>query len=451
MRREARQPPGCPSRHHALGRRQPQGSVRHEPQGGSQICCHAMMMMYRADHPGGAPDDRRTGANVSLPVASPRRATLAAFVSSGMLAVVWVARMPAIRDSLGLSPSEIGLVLLATALGSIASIAFVGRLAVAFGSDAVLRRSLPLMALSAVVLGFSTTYPMLLASAAVTGAFLGMTDVTMNSQASLIERRSGVRVLAGMHAGWSFGSAMGAGLAALTAALGAGVSTTMMIAALLVGMVWALTQGAYIHDGTQPDQAGERRVGRIRLPQAIFVIGMIMTLAFLIEGAVAGWSTLYLHDQFGVAAWLAAVGYLTYELAMVTGRLVGDRARRRWGDRRSAVVGSLLASVGLALVLVAPASSLAVLGLIVVGLGQSVVVPIAFAAAGVLAPDVAAAAIARVGGFGYAGMLAGPAAFGVVAQATSMRAGFLALLALAVFLVFAVRRGVKTPDELARA
>lgn len=384
---------------------------------------------------------------MSLPAVTPRLATLAAFMASGMLAVVWVARLPAIRDSLGMTPSEIGLVLLATALGSLASIAVVGRVAVAFGSDVVLRRSLPLMALSAVVLGFSASYPMLLVSAAVTGAFLGATDVTMNSQASLIERTSGVRVLSGMHAGWSFGSAIGAGLAALTAALGAGVSTTMVVAAVLVAGVWVLTQSAYIHDGTLPDEAAERRMGRIRLPRTILVVGVIMTLAFLIEGAVAGWSTLYLHDEFGVAAWLAAVGYLAYELAMVTGRLVGDRARRRWGDRRSAVSGSVLATAGLAVVLLSPGSAGAVVGLVVVGLGQSVVVPIAFAAAGMLAPDVAAAAIARVGGFGYAGMLAGPAAFGVVAQTASMRAGFLALLVLAVVMTMAVRRGA-TADEV---
>ncbi len=69
------------------------------------------------------------------------------------------------------------------------------------------------------------------------------------------------------------------------------------------------------------------------------------------------------------------------------------------------------------------------------------------AAPACLAPDVAAAAIARVGGFGYAGMLAGPAAFGVVAQTASMRAGFLALLVLAVVMTMAVRRGA-TADEV---
>jgi len=164
---------------------------------------------------------------------------------------------------------------------------------------------------------------------------------------------------------------------------------------------------------------------------------VVMGLALLIEGAVVGWSTLYLHDHFHVAASAAAVGYLVYEMSMVAGRLVGDRSRHALGDARAAFVGSALAVVGLAVVVISPNAALAVAGLVVVGFGQAVVVPVAFATAGLLAPAVAAEAIARVGGFGYAGMLAGPAAFGFLAQATSMRAGFAAVAGLALLMAAA--------------
>ncbi|HET7899596.1 MAG TPA: MFS transporter [Candidatus Nanopelagicales bacterium] len=398
-------------------------------------------MAERAAIPQAPHDHEGERAAMHLPAVSARRATLATFVVSGMLAVVWVARMPAIRDALGLTPSEVGSVLLATAVGSIASITVVGRLAVTFGSDSVLRWSLPLMAASAVALGFSTGYPMLLATAALTGLFLGATDVTMNTQASLIERTSGERVLAGMHAGWSFGSAVGAGLAALTAAAGVSVGITMVIASSVVLLAWVLIQGGYLPDaGVRA--GGERRAGRIRLPGIIVVIGAAMTLAYLIEGAVIGWSTLYLHDQFGAAAWLAAVGYLGYEIAMFVGRLGGDRVRHRWGDPRTSVVGSAVATVGLGVLVLATGGPLAVAALVVIGLGQSAVVPILFATAGAVGHDVAAAAIARVGGFGFAGMLVGPAAFGVVAQTASMRAGFVGLTVLAVAMTMVVGRGV---------
>lgn len=374
-----------------------------------------------------------------------RGAVLAAFVTSGMLAVVWIARLPALRDSLALSPSEVGIALLATAVGSIAAISVVGRLAVSLGSDVVLRWSLPSMALGVAVIGFSVNYAMLLIAAAVTGVFLGATDVTMNAQGSLIERQSGQRVLAGMHAGWSFGSAIGAGLAAVTAALAASVGATTVVAAALALAVWQVTRKSYLRDAHQPSRDSERHV-RIRLPRIILVIGAVMTLAYLVEGAVAGWSTLYLHDQFGLAAWLAAAGYLAYEISMVTGRLVGDRLRHRFGDRRSGFVGALLGTVGLGLIVVSPGAAGAVAGLVIVGLGQSVVVPIMFASAGVAAHGLAAAAIARVGGFGYAGMLAGPAAFGFVAQSASMRAGFVMLLVLAIVMTAATRRAVPASE-----
>ncbi len=370
-----------------------------------------------------------------------RGAVLAAFVTSGMLAVVWIARLPALRDSLALSPSEAGLALLATALGSIAAITVVGRLAVSLGSDVVLRWSLPSMALGVAVIGFSANYAMLLFTAAVTGVFLGATDVTMNAQGSLIERQTGQRVLAGMHAGWSFGSAIGAGLAAVTAALAASVGATTLVASALALAVWLSTRKSYLPDAHPSVSRSEPR-SRIRLPRAILVIGAVMTLAYLIEGAVAGWSTLYLHDQFSVAAWLAAAGYLAYEISMVTGRLVGDRLRHRFGDGRSGFVGALLGTVGIGLIVMSPSAAGAVAGLVIVGLGQSVVVPIMFASAGVVTPGLAAAAIARVGGFGYAGVLAGPAAFGFVAESASMRAGFVMLLVLAIVMTAATRRAV---------
>lgn len=369
-----------------------------------------------------------------------RNAILAAFVTSGMVSVLWVARMPAIRDALGLTPSEVGLALLASAVGSIASIPVVSRLSVRFGSDAVLSLSLPVMAVGALALGAASSYALLVAAAVLAGACLGATDVAMNSQASVEERRSGEPVMARMHAGWSFGSALGAGIAALTAALGAPVIVTMAIGSVLLVGAWAPARSSYIPDAADSGQAEGGRT-RIRLPRIVLLIGVLMALAYLIEGAVIGWSTLYLHDVFGVAAWLAAAGYLAYEIAMVLGRLAGDWIRARWGDRRSALVGSGAATAGLALVAVAPTAPVAVLGLAVVGFGQSAVVPIAFAAAGVAGGRLASAAIARVGGFGYAGMLAGPAAFGVVAQAASIRAGFFGLLVLAAATIGVIASG----------
>jgi sugar phosphate permease len=357
-----------------------------------------------------------------------------------MMSVLWVARMPAIRDRLSLTPSEIGAVLLATALGSIAAIPVVSRLSVTRGSDAVLRVSLPLLALGSVAIGVATSFALLLAVAVLNGMFLGATDVTMNAQASLLERRTGEPVLSRMHAGWSIGSAVGAGIAATTAAASASVAVTMGIGAIILIATWLPARRRLLADAmkSQSDPASRPKV---KLPRVILLVGSVVGLAYLIEGGVIGWSTLYVHDVFGVVAWLAAVGYLAFELSMVTGRFFGDSVRRLWGDRRAALSGSALSIVGLALVVMAPLPLIAVAGLVIVGLGQAVVVPIGFASAGVAGGAAAAAAIARVGAFGYAGVIAGPAAFGVVAQAASMRAGFACLMGLAVVATLAIGSG----------
>lgn len=368
-------------------------------------------------------------------------AVLTAFVTSGMLAVVWVARLPAIRDSLGLTPSEVGLALLATALGSIAAITVVGRLAVSLGSDVVLRWSLPSMAASVILVGLSASYPMLLATAAIAGVFLGCTDVTMNAQASVIERDTGRPVLARMHAGWSLGSAVGAGVAALTAAVGTRVATTVAAAASMAVAAWLATHRRYLADAS-PDPRRGRALTLGALPRLILVIGLVTMLAYLIEGAVVGWSTLYLHDVLGIGAGLAAAGYLGYELAMAVGRLVGDPLRRAWGDRKTAMVGATFGTAGLLLVLMARAPAPAVGGLVVLGIGQSVVVPIMFATAGLVSRELAAAGIARVGGFGAVGILIGPAAFGFVADTISMRAAFLGLAVLGAGMSLMVSRAV---------
>ena len=62
------------------------------------------------------------------------RATYAAFIGSGFAMASWATRIPQIRDGLGLTPSRLGLVLLAIAAGSIVSLVLAGQIVSRFGS-----------------------------------------------------------------------------------------------------------------------------------------------------------------------------------------------------------------------------------------------------------------------------------------------------------------------------
>src|SRR6478672_6854580 len=65
----------------------------------------------------------------TLPHASLRRATVAVyavFILSGFAFASWASRIPQVRDRLELSPRGLGLVLLATAVGSVVSMPLAG-------------------------------------------------------------------------------------------------------------------------------------------------------------------------------------------------------------------------------------------------------------------------------------------------------------------------------------
>jgi predicted MFS family arabinose efflux permease len=88
------------------------------------------------------------------------------------------------------------------------------------------------------------------------------------------------------------------------------------------------------------------------------------------------------------------------------------------------VGGSLVAAAGLLLAVFAPAQPLALAGFLLVGIGASNIVPVLFTAAGNQARMPASLAIAAITTLGYAGILVGPAAIGIVAEHWSLSFAF---------------------------
>ncbi len=85
-------------------------------------------------------------------------------------------------------------------------------------------------------------------------------------------------------------------------------------------------------------------------------------------------------------------------------------------------------------VIVAPAAPVVFAGLVALGLGLSVLVPLAFGAAGrtpAIAPGAAIAAVATVGYFGF---LVAPPTIGLVAERVTLRGAFVLLLALLILI-----------------
>lgn len=155
------------------------------------------------------------------------------------------------------------------------------------------------------------------------------------------------------------------------------------------------------------------------------------------------WSGVYLRQTLGLSALLGGSGVAVFYGAMAAGRLGAAWVIRRFGNRATLLGAGLLSAGGMVLSLATREPLLVVAGFLVVGLALSAVVPIAFSAAGDIAPGRAGAAISAVTTLGYGGFLLGPVIVGGLAEIFGLRLA-LGTIAVAGVVIFALASRLKT-------
>src|SRR3954469_6969323 len=139
-----------------------------------------------------------------------RAATTLVFFLTGAVFAAWSTRLPAIKESLGLTNGALALAILGLEAGAIAGLPAGGALVARAGSRAALRAGFvgfPL-GLVAIAVGVGVAaHALALAAMAVANSVV---DVAMNAQGVELERRFERPLLSGMHAGHGFGLAPGA-------------------------------------------------------------------------------------------------------------------------------------------------------------------------------------------------------------------------------------------------
>lgn len=392
----------------------------------------------------------RNMASISFPaLVRGRVAALAFFVILGASTGTWAARIPAIQARLELTPAQLSLALLASAVGLIASAMFTGAVIGRVGSQRVVRIAAPLVAATLPPLALAPNLALLVVALFFYGAMGAVLDISMNSQAVAVERGYGHPILSSFHAFFSVGGFLGALLGGLIAGRGIapfphflGVALVLIVVALLAGR-WV------IRDEPAPDPAPDEYQPLIALPsRRLLGLCAIAFIVLVTEGAMGDWSALYLHQTLLAAPALAAAGFATFSVAMAVARLGGDYVTARLGTTSVIAGGSSLAALGLALALLAPVPLLAIAGFGLVGLGCATIFPLVISSAGKLG-GVTGRAVAALTTFGYLGYLLGPPMIGGVATLLSLRGGLALVVVLllgSVGLARTAAGGVPTPD-----
>ena len=136
---------------------------------------------------------------------------------------------------------------------------------------------------------------------------------------------------------------------------------------------------------------------------------------------MADWSTIYMKEVANAAKAVTPFALAAFASAMTLGRLLGDSARVKLGDRNLMMLCGVIASAGLFSVVVFIHPIAVIASCFLVGLGLSVIVPIAYSIAGHtkdLPPGVGLAMVTTVG---YTGFFVGPPLIGSIAEWSNLR------------------------------
>ncbi len=367
-------------------------------------------------------------------------ATRIAFFIAGFAMAAWAPLVPFVKLRAGLGEGGLGLLLLCLGGGSIAAMPLAGALAARFGCRRVLIAAAALLCLTLPLLA-TLSSPMLLAPVlALFGAGIGSVDCVINIQAIIVERDSGRPMMSGFHGMFSVGGIAGAG--GVSALLGAGVSPLAATICVVAGIVVAVVAAA---PGSLAS-GGDRGGPAFAVPHGVVLfIGGLCFIAFLAEGATLDWSAVFLSADRGMSPAYAGLGYAAFSVTMTVGRLTGDLLTRRFGGKRMITAGGVVAALGLAVATLVPGWPAGILGFALVGAGCSNIVPVLYTAIGRQTVMPEHLAVPAVTTLGYAGILAGPAAIGFIAHATSL-AGALLVVAAGLLCVAAGGRMLRPGD-----
>lgn len=379
---------------------------------------------------------------MSSSIRARRLALFALFALPGLAISSWVTRTPAIRDALGASTAEMGLVLLGLSAGSMTGILLSGPAVSRLGAKPVMLAGTMGVVLSMPTIGLGTALSS--TPAVITGLFLfglgmGGGEIAMNIEGASIEKVLQRPVLPHLHGSFSLGTFAGASTGILFTALAVPVEVHL----ILIGVIALVILVAAIPRIAPRTGLVERKSQAVTAtpgtpvwkdPRLVLIAALVLAMA-LAEGTASDWLPLVMVDGHGLTATLGSAVYAAFAAAMTVGRFVGGSAVARWGRAPVLRVGILSAALGMAFVIFADAQLVAATGVVLWGLGASLGFPLALSAAGEHDHE-PARRVAFAATIGYVALLVGPPVIGFLGDHASLRTALIAPLVLVIGAVF---------------
>jgi len=348
------------------------------------------------------------------------RAPIAALAAIGVFWGGTAAYIPDLKARIGAGDALFGMILLASSGGALIAMAISPRVEARL-PRAALTLSVVAMAAAAAPLGWAASVALFSIVMVAVGMTTGMADILANARVARLEARHNTALMNLNHACYSFAYAASAALTGIAreAALSPALWFVLIAAVTLALASFTWPRMSSQAEGDAP-QASRGHVGRYA-----WIAGCVVLIAFFVENATEGWSALHVERTLGGGAAEGALGPAMLGLTMGIGRLLGQMVTFRGSEMTVLRFAALIAAAGLIIAASAPVPILAYLGFGLLGLGVSVVAPLALALTGVHAePERRTLAVSRAAMIGYFGFFIGPPLMGFLSEVVGLRIAF---------------------------
>lgn len=270
--------------------------------------------------------------------------------------------------------------------------------------------------------------------------FDAICDIAMNAHGLRVQRLYRRSILNSFHAWWSVGAVSGGFIG--SAFLQAGIALWVQAAVTtVVFMALSLFARTLLLQGDDPGienvslaHDAPRGIPRPVLWRLI-ALGALGASAGLIEDTGGTWGAIYIERSFEVIPFVIGMGYVALQGGQMVGRFVGDWVVDRLGQRLAVQQGAVIATVGMTLALLYPATATTLIGFACAGWGVATAIPASMHAADELPGLKVGTGLTMVTWMMRFGFFIGPPLIGTLADAIDLRWALMVVPATALMIL----------------
>ena len=333
-------------------------------------------------------------------------------------------RLPDLQRMMQIEEGALGFGLIGAAAGTLVSLSFSGPILERIGYRRSILTMIPLLALLYPIASFAggpLSFFLLLFPV---GIVIGGIEIILNLEADRTEHKIGRRIMNRAHAFWSFGFFSAGIISALVAQSGLSPQIHLFLMVPLVIAGVALILGRF---DPAPHRTGtsDEKPPHFAVPtMAIMVLVAVTLSAMIMEGAGIDWAAIYMRDVFSASPFLSGFAVALGAGAQAVTRFFADPFVERYSPTAVSRVLLGVLGAGVLLVFFAPGDWLALVGFALMGVGTSVIFPLAMSAAAQLTDRPAPTNVASLAQISFVAFLLGPPLLGYIAEYFGIRWSF---------------------------